>query len=73
MKSCARCEGDAPERLPQQFGALTTMKLVEKIVEVTRRRLLVSFQTEQRGDVLFVKLSMRQSNQETGFLRNSSR
>jgi hypothetical protein len=32
------------------------MKLVQEIVKVTRRRLFVPFQPEQRGDVVFVEL-----------------
>jgi len=47
---------DPPERLPKKLRALTTMKLVHEIIEVTRRRLLVAFQAQQRSDIFFVEL-----------------
>ncbi len=48
-------QGDAPKRLPKKLGALPAMELVEEIIEVSWRRLLMTFQAEQRGDVLFVE------------------
>ena len=45
-------QGNAPERLPQKFVALPAMKLVQKIIEVTRRRLLMPFQTQQLADIV---------------------
>src|ERR1043166_7209112 len=48
-------ETQPPQRLTQQFIALTAMKLVQEILEIARGRLLVPLQPKQRRDFL-VKL-----------------
>src|ERR1700682_3255452 len=40
-------QADSPERLTQQFIALAAVKLMQKILEISRRRLLVPFQPKQ--------------------------
>jgi hypothetical protein len=48
-------QADAPQRLAKQFIALTAMKFVQEILEVTRWRLLVTFQSKQPCDFPIVK------------------
>ena len=47
---------DPPKWLAEQFIALPAMKLVEKIFEITRRRLLVTLQPKQPRDFVVVKV-----------------
>ena len=48
-------EADAPKRLAKQFIALTTVKLVQKILEIAWRRLLVALQPKQLRNFIIVK------------------
>jgi hypothetical protein len=43
-------EANAPKRLAQQFIALPTVEFVEKIFEISGRRLLIPFQAKQPRD-----------------------
>jgi hypothetical protein len=46
---------DAPQWLAEHFIALTAMKFVQEIFEVTWRRLLIAFQSKQPRDFVIVK------------------
>jgi hypothetical protein len=47
---------DAPQRLAKHFIALPSMKLMQKILEITGRRLFVPLQSKQPRDFVVVKL-----------------
>src|SRR5438477_73122 len=66
-------QANSPQGLPQKFVALATMKFVKEAVEVARRRLFVSLQSKQFRDFVIVQFVHLQSDQVTGFFRNSSR
>src|ERR1044071_7808604 len=49
-------ETDAPQRLTKHFIALPAMKFMEKILEITGRRLFIPLQSKQPRDFVIVKL-----------------
>jgi hypothetical protein len=48
-------QANAPERLPQQFISLPAMKLMQKVLKVSGRRLLVLFQPKQGRNIVVVR------------------
>ena len=66
-------EANAPNRFTKQLVALTTMKFMQEVLEITWRRLLVTFQSKQLRDFVVVKFVHWCADYETGFFRNSSK
>jgi hypothetical protein len=64
-------QNDSPNWLTKKFVTLTTMKFVQEIFEVTRRRLLVTLQAQEARDLFKVLIVV--GIQETGFFLNSSK
>jgi hypothetical protein len=49
-------EANAPNRFTKQLVALTAMKFMQEVLEITWRRLLVTFQSKQLRDFVVVKV-----------------